>query len=172
VTSVSDDKTVAVTVRIGPDGRASGAAAVAKILRPPADVWAAVTDVERFARHIRMVDSARRRGDEVTLDLKYKLGLIFKVGFSFTARATETDGRILELRWVSGEPRDIRLRFELTPADDGRATIVEGDGEFDVMSLGWLAKYFLQHHPEIQFGVFPGVALVLVDALKRAVAAR
>ena len=43
-----------------------------------------------------------------------------------------------------------------------------GDGEFDLMSLGWLAKYFLRHHPEIQFGIFPGVALVLVDSLRRA----
>ena len=63
------------------------------------------------------------------------------------------------------------MRFELTPIDDGRACTVSGDGEFDLHSLGWLVKYFLKHHPEIQHGIFPGVALVLIDSLKRALAA-
>lgn len=27
------------------------------------------------------------------------------------------------------------------------------------MSLGWLVKAFLKHHPEIRFGVFPATAL-------------
>jgi hypothetical protein len=168
----SDDRTIPVTVRLGSDGRATGAVARVFISKPQAEVWSAVTDVERFSRNIRMISRAVRRGDDVTLDMKYRLGLVFNVGFSFTARAIETDGRILELRWVSGEPRDIRLRFELSPADDGKATLAEVDAQFDVMSLGWLAKYFLQHHPEIQFGVFPGTALVLADALKRTVGAR
>jgi hypothetical protein len=60
------------------------------------------------------------------------------------------------------------LRFTLAPAEGGRGCSVEGDGEFDLESLGWLVKYFLRHHPEIQFGIFPGVALVLVDSLRRA----
>jgi hypothetical protein len=66
------------------------------------------------------------------------------------------------------EPKDIRLRFTLTPTEGGRACSAEADVEFDLTSLGWMAKYFLRHHPEIQFGVFPGVALVLVDSLRRA----
>jgi hypothetical protein len=45
---------------------------------------------------------------------------------------------------------------------------VRSDAEFEVKSLGWLAKYFLKHHPEIQYGIFPGVALALLDSLKRA----
>ena len=63
-----------------------------------------------------------------------------------------------------------RLRFTLTPVEDGAACLVEGDGEFDLHSLGWLVKYFLKHHPEIQHGIFPGVALVLIDSLRRATA--
>jgi carbon monoxide dehydrogenase subunit G len=170
VTPAAD--TIHVTTRLGRDGRASGATAVARIDRAPAEVWAAVTDVERFARNIRMISSARRRGDDVTLDLKYKVGILFSVGFSFTARAVETEARILDLKWVSGEPRDMHLRFELAPEDDGRATLVSADATFDPMSLGWLAKYFLAHHPEIQFGIFPGVACVLVDALRKTVGSR
>lgn len=36
------------------------------------------------------------------------------------------------------------------------------------MSLGWLAKYFLRHRPEIQFGVMPGVAVGLLESIRRA----
>ena len=82
---------------------------------------------------------------------------------------TQEPERLIELRWTAGEPQKLRLRFTLTPIDDGRACLVEGDGEFDVLSLGWLVKYFLKHHPEIQFGIFPGVALVLIGSLRRAV---
>jgi hypothetical protein len=116
-----------------------------------------------------MVHAARRVGDDVTFDLRFKVGF-FSVGFQFTARATYEPPRSLELRWTAGEPRDIRLRFTLTPLEGGAACAVEGDGEFDLQSLGWLVKYFLRHHPEIAHGVFPGVALVLIDSLKRAVA--
>jgi hypothetical protein len=114
-----------------------------------------------------MVRRARRHGDDVTFELRFKIGF-FSVGFEFQAHATHEEGRWLELRWKSGEPKDIRLRFTLTPTEDGRACTVESDGEFDVMSVGWVAKYFLRHHPEIQFGIFPGVALALMDSLKRA----
>jgi len=160
-----------VRVRVAKDGRPLGAAASARIERSVKDVWAAVADIEAYAAHLPMVHKVRRDGDDVTFHLKFKIGF-FGVGFDFTARAAYEAERWLELTWKSGEPRDIRLRFDLTPLDDGRACLVEGDGEFDLMSLGWLAKYFLKHHPEIQFGIFPGVALVLIDSLRRAVEAR
>jgi hypothetical protein len=159
-----------VKVRLDGDGKPVGAAAVARIDRPVAEVWAAVSDIERYARHLPMVHRARRSGDSVTFDLKFKIGF-FSVGFQFSADAVYEAERWLELRWTAGEPRDIRLRFELTPIEEGRACLVEGDGEFDLMSLGWLAKYFLRHHPEIQYGIFPGVALVLIDSLRRATTA-
>lgn len=156
-----------VKVRTAPDGKPLGAAALARIEHPVSVVWAAVSDVERYAKHLPMVHRARRQGDDVTFELRFKIGF-FSVGFQFKAHATHESERWLELNWTEGEPRGIRLRFALTPTDDGRACMVEGDGEFDVMSLGWLAKYFLRHHPEIQFGIFPGVALVLIDSLRRA----
>ena len=156
-----------VKVRTAPDGKPLGAAAVARIEHPVPVVWAAVSDVERYAKHLPMVHRVRRRDDDLTFELRFKIGF-FSVGFEFQAHATYEAERSLELRWTGGEPRNIRLRFTLTPTEDGRACTVEGDGEFDVMSLGWLAKYFLRHHPEIQFGIFPGVALVLIDSLRRA----
>lgn len=156
-----------VQLRVTPDGRPTGAAATARFEHPPERIWAVVSDIERYARYLPMVDRARRTGDRVAFDLKFRVGF-FSAGFQFTADATYEPGKWLELRWVSGEPRNIRLRFELSPLDEGRATQVVGDGEFDLMSLGWLVKYFLKHHPEIGHGVFPGVALVLLDALRRA----
>ena len=158
-----------VRVRLAADGRPTGAAACARIERPVAQVWAAVADIERYARFLPMVHRARRQGDSVTFELRFRIGF-FAVGFQFTAAVTYEAEKWLELRWTAGEPRDIRLRFSLTPTDDGRACQVEGDGEFDLQSLGWLVKYFLKHHPEIQHGIFPGVALVLIDSLRRATA--
>jgi carbon monoxide dehydrogenase subunit G len=156
-------------VRLGPDGKPVGAAASVVIDRPVAKVWAAVADIERYARFLPMVHRARREGDTVTFDLKFRIGF-FSTGFQFTADATYEAEKRLELRWKAGEPKGILLRFTLAEHGEG-ATLVEGDGEFDLMSLGWLVKYFLKHHPEIQFGIFPGVALVLIDSLRRASAA-
>jgi carbon monoxide dehydrogenase subunit G len=153
---------------MAPDGHPLGAATTMRIPRSPAAIWAVLSDVERFTAKLPMVDRARRRGDTVEVELKFRVGF-FSAGFTFTADATFEDEKWLELRWVSGEPRDIRLRFTLTPVDDGTACLVEGDASFDVQSLGWLVKYFLKHHPEIQHGIFPGVSLVLVDTLRRIV---
>jgi ribosome-associated toxin RatA of RatAB toxin-antitoxin module len=147
-----------------------GAGATSRIERPVTEVWAVLADVERYASFLPMVHRARRTGDDVTYDLKFRIGF-FSVGFQFTAHATWEAEKWLELRWLSGEPEGIRLRFDVTPLEDGRACQVTGDGEFDLQSLGWLVKYFLKHHPEIQHGIFPGVALVLVDSLRRALGA-
>ncbi len=165
----SNPNSPVVRVRLAPDGRPLGAAARARINRPVADVWAIVSDIERYARYLPMVHRARRSGDDVTFDLKFRIGF-FSVGFQFSAHATYEPEKWLELRWTAGEPKDIRLRFELQPDEAGKSCIVEGDGEFDLHSLGWLVKYFLKHHPEIQHGIFPGVALVLIDSLRRAAA--
>ena len=52
--------------------------------------------------------------------------------------------------------------------DDGKACMLRSTAAFDAMSLGWLAKYFLEHHPEIQFGVMPGVAIGLLASMRLA----
>jgi hypothetical protein len=68
---------------------------------------------------------------------------------------------------VAGEPRELRIRFDLEDVGDG-TTRVRGAISFDVFSLGWLTKYFLKHHPEIQYGIFPGCAVALVDSMRKA----
>lgn len=156
-----------VHVRHAADGRPAGAAAQGTIDRPVARVWSVIADVERYAGRVPMIHRVKRDGDRVTVDLKFKVAFL-STGFTFVADATYEKERWLELRWVSGEPRGIRLRFELEPTDDGKRTLLKSDGEFDPHSLGWLAKYFLKHLPEIEFGIFPGVALALIDAMRRA----
>ena len=88
--------------------------------------------------------------------------------FSFTARVVEDPGKSLELQYLSGEPHGVRIRFDLVPIEDGRATRLVCASSFDLQSLGWLVKFFLKHHPEIQFGVYPGTALALLYAVRSA----
>ena len=161
-------RSVAVTVQIDDAGLPRGATAEARFDRSVADVWKIVNDVERFADRIPMMHRVRLNGDRATVDLKFKISL-FSVGFQFVVDVARKHEESLELRWVSGEPRGIRLRFDLEPLDDGAACRLRSTGEFDAMSLGWLAKYFLRHHPEIQFGVMPGVAVGLLESIRRAV---
>jgi uncharacterized protein YndB with AHSA1/START domain len=143
-----------------------GATAAARIDAPPERVWAAVTQMWQQSGWVPLVHRIRREGDLIYVDLRFRVTLL-SASFKFVVRATVEEGRRLDLRWVEGEPRDIRLTFELEPASDGR-TLLRASGGFDVRSLGWLVKYFLKHHPEIQPGIYPGVALVLVDWVRRA----
>src|SRR5579862_9083326 len=113
-----------VRVTLAPDGRPIRAAARGRIEHPVAHVWATIYDTERFARFLPMVNHARRRGDEITFDLKFRVGF-FAAGFQFTTLATYEAERWLDLRWIAGEPRDIRMRFSLTPIEGERASIVE-----------------------------------------------
>ena len=158
-----------VRVTLDPSGRPISAAATGRIERPASRVWETIYDIERFARFLPMVNHARRVGDDVTFDLKFRVGF-FSAGFEFTAAARYEAGKWLALAWKSGEPRDIKLRFTLTPIDGGAACLVETEASFDVQSLGWLVKYFLKHHAEIQHGIFPGITLVLLDSIRRATA--
>jgi carbon monoxide dehydrogenase subunit G len=158
---------VDLRVDIDGDGRARSAVAIGRIERPLDRVWAIVDDVDAFPERLPMIHRIRLDGDRATVQLKFKLSL-FSVGFEFVVDVRREERRSVELRWVSGEPRDIQLRFDLEPLDGGAATLLRTTGAFDVMSLGWLAKYFLKHHPEIQFGVLPGVAIGLFESVRQA----
>jgi hypothetical protein len=160
------DREVAVRVRMH-QGQPVGASAAATIDRPVARVWDVVEELDAYPRRIPMIHRIRRDGDRITVDLRFKIAL-FSVGFQFVAALDFEREKWLELRWVSGVPRGIRLRFELEPEAGGRATLIRGEGEFDIMSVGWLVKVFLRHHPEIRLGVFPGVALALVESMRAA----
>jgi hypothetical protein len=163
-------RSVDLKVHIDPDGTARGATAQEKLNVPLDRLWAVIVEVDKFPERIPMIHRVRLDGKRATVDLKFKLSL-FSVGFHFVVDVIQEEKKWLELRWVSGEPRGIKLRFDLEEADDGKATILTSTGEFDVMSLGWLAKYFLKHHPEIQFGVIPGVAVGLLESMRKAAGA-
>jgi hypothetical protein len=157
-----------VRVEIDDEGRTKSATAESIIDRSMDVVWRIVEDVDRFPGRIPMINKVKLVGDRATVQLKFKLAL-FSVGFEFVVDVKSEKGRWVELAYVSGEPKGIKLRFDLEPADDtGKSTRLKTTGAFDVMSLGWLAKYFLKHHPEIQFGVIPGVAVGLLESIRAA----
>lgn len=159
-----------VDVELGADGQPRAAEAEARLSRSAARVWAAIVDVDGYAGRVPMIHRVRREGERVTVSLRFKLAL-FSVGFQFVADSKVDPERSLELRWVSGEPRGLLLRFELRP-DGDESCVVRVRSELDVSSLGWLVKVFLRHHPEISFGIMPGVALNLIDSMRRAVGAQ
>lgn len=155
-----------VDLRVEMDnGRATSATAEARIAAPISRLWNVIYDVERFPERVPMIHKVRLDGTRATVQLKFKLAL-FSVGFEFVVDVRSEKEKWLELAWVSGEPRGIKLRLDLESIEDGTATMLRSTGAFDVMSLGWLAKYFLKHHPEIQFGVLPGVALGLLESMR------
>ncbi len=162
---------VACVVDIDSAGLPCAARAETRLEQTVAEVWKVVEDVDRYADRVPMMHRVRRSGDRATVDLKFKIAL-FSVGFQFVVDVEKKHESFVELRWVSGEPRGIRLRFDLEPLDEGKACRLRSSAEFDAMSLGWLAKYFLRHHPEIQFGVMPGVAVGLLEAMRQALTAR
>jgi ribosome-associated toxin RatA of RatAB toxin-antitoxin module len=160
-------RSVAVEVKVDEKGQPREATAEARFEQPVARVWRVIEEVDLYPERVPMIHRVRLNGERATVDLKFRLSL-FSVGFTFVVDVKSEKEKWLELRWVSGEPRDIRLRFDLEPLDDGKACLLRSTGAFDVMTLGWLAKYFLRHHPEIQFGVLPGVAVGLLESMRRA----
>jgi carbon monoxide dehydrogenase subunit G len=160
-----------IEARLGADGLPRGAVAAARVAAPPARVWEVVADVGGYATRVPMIHRVHLAGDRVTVNLGFKVSL-FSVGFQFVADVEHEAPRSLTLRGVSGEPRGLRLGLALAPLAGGAETLLEASAEFDLLSVGWLAKYFLKHHPEIQYGVFPGVALSLIDSMARAAEGR
>ena len=151
-------------------GEPRSAVAAMRVQAPVSRIWALVEQVERFDGFVPMLHQVRRQGDVARIGLRFKIAL-FSVGFEFKARVTQEPQRWLELSWLDGEPRDLRLRFDLRPLGEAE-TLLHTTASFDVNSLGWLAKYFLKHHPEIKYGVFPGVAVALADSVRKAVEGR
>lgn len=155
-----------IEVDVGPDGTPAAATATTRIAAPLARVWSHILDVDRYPAIVPMLSKVTRAGDRVTVHLKFKVAF-FSVGFEFVADATYDERRWLDLRWVGGEPRDLHIRFELADAGDA-ATTLRATISFDPFSLGWLTKYFLKHHPEIRYGIFPGCAYGLADSMRQA----
>lgn len=155
-------------VILGADGGPVGAVAARLLPATRERVFRTITEVDRLAERVPMMDKVQLEGGRVTVHLRFGIGL-FSARFSFKAERRVEDGHAMELRYLEGEPRDLRIRHEVHDAGAAGSSVLFTTVAFDAFSLGFLAKYFLKHHPEIRFGVFPGSALTLSDAVLRAV---
>jgi ribosome-associated toxin RatA of RatAB toxin-antitoxin module len=160
-----------VRVHIGADKLPVGASGALRLAAPPTAVWALVSDVERYPNLVHMIHRAKRTEEEAWIQLRFRMAVL-SAKFGFYAALRQEPERWLELSYTSGEPRDIRLRFELEPVDNGAATLLRVAVTYDIYSLGFLVKFFLRHHPEIQHGVYPGTVLSLLDSIRLALAKR
>jgi carbon monoxide dehydrogenase subunit G len=165
VVAASRDPLVRLT--LGPHDDPRGAIAAVRVAAPPERVWAIIRDVEAYPSRIPMIDKVKVEGDRLTMRLAFRIAL-FTARFGFTATLTRDEGRSLEVKYESGEPRDILLRFDLVPTPDGDGTLLYVASSFDLSTLGWLVKFFLKHHPEIRYGVYPGSSLALLDSIRQA----
>lgn len=153
--------------------RASGAGALdlavaaTRIDAPRARVWEMIRDVSHFPSRLPMVHKVDVDGDRVAMKLRFKIAF-FSTTFGFELRHRDEDREWVELSYLSGEPRDIRLRFDLADGSAPDTTLLQVTIGFDARSLGWLVTVFLRNHPEIQLGVYPGAAFAVLDAVKRA----
>lgn len=153
-----------VAVRRDETGRPLAAVAAHVVHAPVERVWSVVSDVKSYPGRVPMLEKVELKGDRVVVKLRFGMSL-FSVGFSFTADVTREAGKSIELTHVAGEPDRLVLRYDLEALEDG-VTQVHAGITFEPDSLGWLAKYFLRHHPEIRYGIFPGCAVVLIESMR------
>lgn len=168
--SASADQQLELVLSLGPDGLPTGGASTVRLEATRERVYQVIAAFDRYPGRVPMIHRAERRGSQVDIDLRFRVALV-TVKFNCLAALTEEPGRFLELRHLAGEPRGLRIRHDLAPLDDGRATRLTTFVGFEVHSLGWLVKLVLRHHPEVQFGIFAGTASALQHALKRALGA-
>lgn len=166
-TATAAAQKASIEVDVGADGTPASATATTRVGAPAARLWSVIADVDRYPSFVPMLASVKRDGAKVTVHLKVRIAII-TAGFHFDASVQMEEGRWLELRGTAGEPRDIRMRFELEEAADGGSTLLHTTMSFDPYSLGWMTKYLLKHHPEIRYGLFPGCAYGLADSMKQA----
>jgi ribosome-associated toxin RatA of RatAB toxin-antitoxin module len=154
-----------VRIELGPKGLPVAACAAARVQASSDRVWAVLSDVEQYAVRVPLIDRVRRRNDEAEFLLRLKLAF-FSVSFSFESEIQEDPGKTLDLRYLRGEPKDIAIRYDVLPLNAGSESAIFVRIGFDINSLGWLVTFFLKHHPEIQFGVFPGCAVALLESMR------
>lgn len=161
--TTSDDPLVRIA--LGPKGLPIAACAAGRVEASSERVWSVLSDVEQYAVRVPLIDRVRVRDDAAEFLLRMKLAF-FSVSFSFESEIRQTPGKTLDLRYLRGDPKDIRIRYDVLPLNGGSESAIFVHVGFDIDSLGWLVKFFLKHHPEIQFGVFPGCAVALLESMR------
>ncbi|MFO0646654.1 MAG: SRPBCC family protein [Polyangiales bacterium] len=155
-----------IRVRHGSDGGPVEATAARRVRATPGRVWSTISDVQSYAGRIPMMDSVKVDGRIATVHLRFGLSL-FSARFSFKVERELDEGRAVNLRYVDGEPRDLHIKLEVLPASTPETSLLYATIGFDAFSVGWLAKFFLKHHPEIRYGIYPGAASALLDTMRR-----
>jgi ribosome-associated toxin RatA of RatAB toxin-antitoxin module len=157
-----------VSVRLDTAGDPMGATAVKRIRADREKVWRTITDVQGMAKRVPMIDRVKQEGRFVTVHLRFGVSL-FSANFAVKVEQVVDEGKSLELRYVSGEPKGLLIRYDVTEAREAGCSLLCATVEFDVYSVGFMAKVFLKHHPEIRYGVYPGSALALMESVRKAV---
>jgi ribosome-associated toxin RatA of RatAB toxin-antitoxin module len=159
-----------VRVSFGPKGLPVAATAGQIVNASPERVYEILTDIEKYAERVPLIQRVKLKGDLAEFALRFKVAF-FGVGFSFTSKVETLENQRVTLAYREGEPANIHIQYDIAPlaGEDERSVLFVRIG-FDVDSLGWLVKFFLKHHPEIQFGIFPGCALALLESMRLALA--
>lgn len=154
-----------------PHGVPVGVKSVMTVSMPPERVVERITalqgrfDFSPFLTEIPMVRNLQVAGDSVRIDLQFKVAFL-SVKFGCRAKIVREKSNVLRVEYVDGEPAGLWLRFSLLPGEAEQSRVQVESG-FDLDSLGWVAKYFLKHHPEIRPGVFAGVGYAITDVIRR-----
>jgi ribosome-associated toxin RatA of RatAB toxin-antitoxin module len=144
------------------------ATAMRRMDASPKRIWNLVTDVEGYAARVPLIERVNIRGDLAEFRLRFGLAL-FSARFSFQSTIHKVEERSLVLSYQSGEPKDLTIEYVIDPIPDRPdAALLAVYIGFDVGSVGWLARFFLKHHPEIQYGIHAGCALALVESIHKA----
>jgi hypothetical protein len=153
--------------------QSSGARGFAKVSVPQERLRATFDRIEQegsfkaFVDHIPMVRDLRRERDRFVIELQFKVSIL-SVRFGATQRLVRESPDAVRFDYIEGEPRGLSLRFAGHPLE-GAESLLQVDVGYDIDSLGWLAKHFLKHHPEIRDGAHAGTAVAIVEALRAGV---
>jgi ribosome-associated toxin RatA of RatAB toxin-antitoxin module len=148
---------------VNDDGSPYGTVGAMEVAAPPDRIWSLIRDVSSWSDRVPMIHRVRQGEDTVDITLRFRIALF---STKFTIKTTIVDEEdAYELRYLSGSPKNLSLRFAVDDLGDGKSKITAGV-TYDIYSLGWLVKVFLRHHPEIQLGVFPGTVLTVLDSLR------
>jgi ribosome-associated toxin RatA of RatAB toxin-antitoxin module len=151
------------------DGERPRAAAALMAVNAPAEVlWSIVGNIDSFPKLINMVHSVRHLDanadgvDVVKVNLRFKMAF-FSTKFDFVATRETTGERRVEVNYVSGKVRDVAIEIEVLDID-AEHSVLRCHVGFDPLSLGWLVKVFLRHHPEIEWGLHTGSVMSIASA--------
>ncbi len=162
-----------VHVHTGATGKPQEAHALCMIHAPAERVWTCIRDIRSLQDFIKMIESMQvlpkrnRQQELIRVNLRFKIAF-FSARFHFIARVERQEGVGIEFIFHSGKVKDLVIRLELIPVENGH-TILSCRVGFDIQALGWLVNLFVRHHPEIEWGIHAGSAMSIAEAVRKSV---